>query len=81
LQLAEALATESQILTLNERVKGFSNYLFNLSAALTAATGARLWARVDFDLTALAWLGGSIALLLLGSGVPYLLEPEMEEIA
>jgi len=33
--------TESQILTLNERVRGVSSYLFNLSAALMAAAGAR----------------------------------------
>jgi hypothetical protein len=33
--------TESQILTLNERVKGFSSYFFNLSAGLMAATAAR----------------------------------------
>lgn len=71
--------TESQILTLNERVKGFSNFFFNLSAALMAATGARLWVRVDFDLTAAAWLTGAIGLLLLASGVLYLLEPESEE--
>jgi hypothetical protein len=73
--------TEPQILTLNERVKGFSNFLFNLAAALIAATGARLWARVDVDLTVVAWLGGATALLLLASGVLYLLEPGMEEIA
>jgi len=31
------------MLTLNERVKGFSNFFFNLSAGLAAATAARVW--------------------------------------
>jgi hypothetical protein len=30
--------TESQVLTLNERVKGFSNFFFNLATGLAAAT-------------------------------------------
>jgi hypothetical protein len=71
--------TESQILTLNERVKGFSNYFFNLSAALMAATAARVWVNGGIDLAALACLVGAIALLLLASGLLYLLEPEYEE--
>ncbi|MGA9580507.1 MAG: hypothetical protein WBR13_00880 [Allosphingosinicella sp.] len=70
--------TESQILTLNERVKGFSNFFFNLSAALMAATAARAWIG-GLDLVALAWLLGAIGLLLLGSGLLYLLEPEDKE--
>jgi hypothetical protein len=66
--------TESQILTLNERVKGFSNYFFNLSAGLAAAAAARMWMK-SVDLTALLWVAGVIVLLLLASGLLYLLEP------
>ena len=71
--------TESQILTLNERVKGFSNYFFNLSAGLIAAAVARLWVKSDVDLSALAWLAGAAVLLWLAWSVLYLLEPESEE--
>ena len=71
--------TESQILTLNERIKGFSNYFFNLSAALIAAAVARLWVRGDVDLGALAWLAGAAILLWLAWSVLYLLEPGSEE--
>jgi hypothetical protein len=72
--------TESQILTLNERVKGFSSYFFNLSAALMAATAARAWVNGGVDLIALTWVLGAIGLLLLASGLLYLLEPENEEM-
>ena len=71
--------TESKILTLNERVKGFSNYFFNLSAALVAAGAARIWVNGGIDLAALAWLAIAIGLLLLASGLLYLIEPENEE--
>jgi hypothetical protein len=71
--------TESQILTLNERVKGFSNYFFNLSAALVAASAARVWVNGGVDLAALAWLSIAIGLLLLAWKLLYLLEPEIEE--
>lgn len=43
-----------------------------------AAAGARIWTKADFDLTAVAWLFGALALLSIGSGVLYLLEPEIE---
>ena len=71
--------TESQILTYNERVKGFSNFLFNLAAALIAATAARIWAWTGPDLSALAWMIVAVILLLLASGLLYLLEPESQE--
>jgi hypothetical protein len=70
--------TESQILTLNERVKGFSNYLSNLSAALLAASAARAWVQGGGDLAAAAWLAGALGLLWLAYAVLYLLEPEDE---
>jgi hypothetical protein len=60
-------------------VEGFSNFFFNLSAGLMAATAARAWAS-GLDLVALAWLFGAIGLLLLGSGLLYLLEPEDKEM-
>ena len=66
------------MLTLNERVKGFSNYSFNLSAALAAAAATRMWVR-GVDPAALIWVAGAIALFLLASGVLYLLEPEIGE--
>ena len=69
--------TESQILTLNERVKGFSNFLFNLAAALLAATTARAWVNGGMDFSALLWLAVAIALILLAHRVLYLLEPEI----
>ena len=72
----EIRVTESQILTLNERVKGFSNYLFNLSAALLAAAVARMWVKGGVDLGGLLWLAVAIGLLLLASGILYLIEPE-----
>ncbi|HET9640405.1 MAG TPA: hypothetical protein VFP12_14490 [Allosphingosinicella sp.] len=59
--------TESQILTLNERVKGFSNFAFNLAAGLAAATAARVWVK-GIDLAAVLWVGGAIVLLSLASG-------------
>jgi hypothetical protein len=71
--------TESQILTYNERIKGFSNFLFNLAAGLVAAAAARIWVWKGPDLTALAWLVVASILLSLASGILYLLEPENEE--
>lgn len=71
--------TESQILTLNERVKGFSNYFFNLSAGLAAAAAARIWVPGGLDFAALTWLAGAFGLILLASGLLYLLEPDNEE--
>jgi hypothetical protein len=70
--------TESQILTLNELVKGFSNLAFNLTGGLAAAAAARVWVQ-GIDLAGLLWVGGSVLLLSLGSGLLYLLEPEMRE--
>ena len=72
--------TESQILTLNERVKGFSSYFFNLSAGLMAATAARVWVKGGVDLVVLTWVLGAIGLLLLASGLLYLIEPENSEM-
>jgi hypothetical protein len=71
--------TESQILAYNERLKAFSNYLFNPGAALTAAAGARLWALGGPDLTSLVRPAAAPALLPLGSGLPYLPEPALVE--
>ncbi len=70
--------TESQILILNERVKGFSNLAFNLAAGLAAASAARFWLQ-GVDLAGLFWVAGAIVLLLLASGLLYLLEPEIRE--
>ena len=72
--------TESQILTYNERLKAFSNYLFNLGAALTAAAGARLWTLGGPDPSSLVWLAAALALLSLGSALLYLLEPSEEPV-
>ena len=71
--------TDSQILTLNERVKGFSNYFFNLSAALAAAAVARAWTKRDVDFAVLAWVTVAIALLLVAYKVLYLLEALSED--
>lgn len=71
--------TESQILTLNERIKAFSNFAFNLAAGLTAATAARLWVKGGPDLTSAVWLAVVPILLSLGWGLPYLLEPPIED--
>jgi hypothetical protein len=71
--------TESQILTLNERVKGFSNYCFNLSAALAAAAAARVWGTGGVDLAALLWVASAFVLLLFAWGLLFLLEPEIGE--
>ncbi|MFL6846621.1 MAG: hypothetical protein ACJ8ER_17280 [Allosphingosinicella sp.] len=70
--------TESQILTLNERLKTMAGYFANLSAALMAATGARVWTKGGFDLAALIWLTVAIALILFANGMLYLLEPQLE---
>jgi hypothetical protein len=72
--------TESQILILNERVKGFSNFFFNLAAGLAAATAARLWVNGGPDLTSAVWLAAMLILLSLGSGLLYLIEPSIEEM-
>ncbi|MEA3053024.1 MAG: hypothetical protein QOG72_1927 [Sphingomonadales bacterium] len=70
----------SQILTLNERVKGFSSCFFNLSAALTAAAAAaRAWVNRDVDLAVPAWALVAIALLLVAHKVLYLLETSSED--
>jgi hypothetical protein len=71
--------SESRILTLNERVKGFSSYFFNLSAALTAAAAARAWVNRDVDLAVPAWALVAIALLLVAHKVLYLLETSSED--
>ncbi|HEU0098922.1 MAG TPA: hypothetical protein VFQ67_09130 [Allosphingosinicella sp.] len=71
--------TGSQILTLNERVKGFSNFVFNLAAALAAASAARMWVK-GVDLATLLWIGGAIALLSLASAILCLLEAEVREM-
>lgn len=71
--------TESQILTLNERVKAFSSYFFNLSAVLVATAVARLWVKANVDFAALMWFAGGAILLWLGWSILYLLEPENEE--
>ncbi|HEX8064572.1 MAG TPA: hypothetical protein VF535_15325 [Allosphingosinicella sp.] len=71
--------TESQILTLNERVKGISSYFFNLSAVLVATAVARLWVKADVDLAALIWFAGGITLFWLGWSMLHLLEPESTE--
>ncbi|HEY0131473.1 MAG TPA: hypothetical protein VGB57_08705 [Allosphingosinicella sp.] len=73
--------TDSQILTLNERVKGISGYLFNLSAVLVATAVARMWVKGDVDFAALIWVAGGAILLWLGWSILYLLEPENEEKA
>ena len=56
--------TDSQILTLNERVKGFSNYFFNLSAVLVATAVARAWVKGGPDLAASMWLIGAALVVL-----------------
>lgn len=71
--------TESQILTLNERVKSFSSYLFNLSAVLVATAVARVWVKAELDLVGLIWFAGGAILLWLGWSILHLLEPENEE--
>jgi hypothetical protein len=75
----KAAVTDSQILPYNERLKAFSNYPFNLAAALTAASGARLWVVGGPDLPSLAWLAAALILLSVGSGLLHLLEPPSEE--
>jgi hypothetical protein len=71
--------TESQILTLNERIRTSSSYLANLSAALMAATGARVWLNAGVDLSALAWLAIAIALFVISLWLLYLLEADLED--
>ena len=71
--------TESQILTLNERVKTAAAYFANLSAALVAATMARVWAKAGVDLAATLWLGVAIGLSLFSWQLLYLLEPRLED--
>jgi hypothetical protein len=70
--------TESQILTLNERLKTMAGYFSNLSAALMAAAVARMWVRGDGDFTAFAWAAGAMVLLWLAWSLLYLLEPAYE---
>jgi hypothetical protein len=71
--------TESEILTLNERVKTAAAYFANLSAALVAATMARVWAKAGVDLTATLWLAVAIGLILLSWQLLYLLETTLED--
>lgn len=70
--------TESQILTLNERVKTISAYFANLSAALLAATAARMWIK-GVDVVTLLWLAAVATLLLISWHMLYLLEATMED--
>ena len=71
--------TESQILTLNERIRTSSAYLANLAAALMAATGARVWLKAGVDLSAFAWLAIAIALFVISLLLLYLLEADLED--
>ena len=71
--------TESQILTLNERMKTLSAYFANLSAALMAAAVVRVWTQADVDLNAILWVAAAIGMLAISSQVLYLLEPTLEK--
>ena len=70
--------TESQILTMNERIKTVSAYFANLSAALFAATAARIWIK-GVDLVAMLWLAAVATLILISWKVLYLLEASLED--
>ena len=70
--------TESEILTLNERLKTASSYFANLSAALVAATMARLWASAGVDFTTALWLAGALGVSLISWHLLYLLEATLE---
>lgn len=71
--------TESEILTLNERIRTVSAYFANLSAGLMAATAARIWVRAGVDLSALAWLAVAIGLIVISLLSLYLLEAALED--
>jgi hypothetical protein len=60
-------------------VKGFSNYFFNLSAALLAASVARAWGNGQVDPIVPAWLAIAICLLLVACKVLNLLEAPSED--
>jgi len=68
--------TRSEVLIANERVKATANFLFNLSAALSAGTAARVWLVARFDVAALFWAVAALLLFALAYGVLYWLEPE-----
>lgn len=70
--------TESEILTLNERLKTIAAYFANLSAALFAAMAARVWLN-GVDLVALLWLAVAAVLMLISWQVLYLLEATSED--
>ncbi|HEV2817964.1 MAG TPA: hypothetical protein VGW40_12175 [Allosphingosinicella sp.] len=65
-------------MTANERVKAVSTWFFNLSAALTGATAARIWIVGQFDLSSLGWSIVAVALFAVAFGTLYLLQPEDE---
>jgi hypothetical protein len=62
----------------NERVKAVSTWFFNLSAALTGATTARIWIVGQFDLSSLGWSLVAVAMFAVAFGALYLLQPEDE---
>jgi FtsH-binding integral membrane protein len=70
--------TREQIVVMNERLKAFSNFALNLTAALIAAVVARVWGGSGLDLTALSWAGGVLLLAFLAYKLLYLLETESE---
>jgi hypothetical protein len=72
--------TESEILTLNERVKTASSYSANLSAALFAAATARVWVKAEADHASILWLAGAIILILISWQTLYLLEAPLETV-
>lgn len=70
------LMTRGEILILNERVKGISQMVFNLAAALVAAIVARFYALGSADFVAILWCLGVAVLVFVAWKVLYMLESE-----
>jgi len=62
----------------NEQVKAVSTFFLSLSAALTAATAARVWLAGQFDLASFGWSIVAVALFAVAYGTLYLLQSEDE---
>ena len=70
------MSEKSQILRLNEQVKGITGIGFNLGAVLIATTVARVALKKDIDLTTAFWLVSALVLIWLASMGLTLLESE-----
>lgn len=60
----------------NEKIKSWSNALFNLGSALTAASAVRLYDRQELDISLVTWAISAALLIWVAHVILDLLESE-----